>query len=212
MKSPIEYKSDFLSDADYLADILWEELEWLRIETTPRYEYYHALNGADYTYGSGRGVRTYKSQPLHNKIEAIWRLAENAANTKFDVVFLNGYKDQSDQLGWHADDSPEMDDNRPIAIVSLGAEREIWFREKPLNNGDCTSCNGSGHYDSNGSPKCGACDGTGKRALPVIEKLLLGNGSLCLMQPGMQDTHQHRIPKAGKVVGKRISLTFRGVV
>lgn len=26
----------------------------------------------------------------------------------------------------------------------------------------CTACNGSGHYDSDGSPKCGGCDGTGK--------------------------------------------------
>jgi hypothetical protein len=26
----------------------------------------------------------------------------------------------------------------------------------------CTACNGSGIYDHNGSPPCGACDGTGK--------------------------------------------------
>lgn len=26
----------------------------------------------------------------------------------------------------------------------------------------CTSCMGSGRYDHNGSPKCAACDGTGK--------------------------------------------------
>jgi len=26
----------------------------------------------------------------------------------------------------------------------------------------CSSCNGSGYYDHNGSPKCGACEGTGK--------------------------------------------------
>lgn len=26
----------------------------------------------------------------------------------------------------------------------------------------CTACNGSGYYDDNGSPKCGACNGTGK--------------------------------------------------
>jgi DnaJ-class molecular chaperone len=25
----------------------------------------------------------------------------------------------------------------------------------------CYACNGSGYYDSNGSPPCGACDGTG---------------------------------------------------
>ena len=26
----------------------------------------------------------------------------------------------------------------------------------------CISCNGSGKYDHNGSPSCGACDGVGK--------------------------------------------------
>lgn len=27
---------------------------------------------------------------------------------------------------------------------------------------NCTACNGSGYYDSCGSPSCGACDGSGK--------------------------------------------------
>ena len=26
----------------------------------------------------------------------------------------------------------------------------------------CTACNGSGHYDHNGSPPCGCCQGAGK--------------------------------------------------
>lgn len=30
----------------------------------------------------------------------------------------NIYLVQTDQLGWHADDSPEMDDARPIGIVT----------------------------------------------------------------------------------------------
>lgn len=28
----------------------------------------------------------------------------------------------------------------------------------------CMACNGSGYYDSHGSPPCGACDGTGVKA------------------------------------------------
>ncbi len=27
---------------------------------------------------------------------------------------------------------------------------------------NCSACSGSGIYDHNGSPKCGACNGTGK--------------------------------------------------
>lgn len=42
----------------------------------------------------------------------------------------------------------------------------------------CTACNGSGHYDSNGSPRCGACDGTGKeRVRPDAAKLSQGGGA-----------------------------------
>lgn len=26
----------------------------------------------------------------------------------------------------------------------------------------CIACNGSGHYDHNGAPTCGSCNGTGK--------------------------------------------------
>lgn len=47
---------------------------------------------------------------------------------------------------------------------------------------------------------------------PPVESLLLQSGSLCLMAPGMQDTHEHRIPKVGAIVGERISLVFRGYV
>ncbi len=31
------------------------------------------------------------------------------------------------------------------------------WKERP-----CVACNGSGIYDHNGSPRCGACEGTGK--------------------------------------------------
>ncbi len=32
----------------------------------------------------------------------------------------------------------------------------------------CSSCSGSGYYDSNGSPKCGACEGSGKEKYKPI--------------------------------------------
>lgn len=37
-------------------------------------------------------------------------------------------------------------------------KKYIWgWKQRP-----CTACNGSGRYDHNGSPRCGACEGTGK--------------------------------------------------
>jgi alkylated DNA repair dioxygenase AlkB len=124
----------------------------------------------------------------------------------FDVVFLNGYKDGSDHLGWHSDDSEEMDDMRPIAIVTLGQAREIWFRERPI-----TKLLGNGTISLDSGPPKRATNVT-VTSQPEVEKLTLEHGSLCLMAAGMQDTHQHRIPKAAfQPCGPRISLTFRGL-
>lgn len=177
---PIEYATrlDTSMDPDHIfAELL--KLDW--VEYVPaRMEYYCGRNNMPYTYGQGRGTRTYDAQPIAPIIEEIWRHAENTAKCKFDVCFLNRYKTQSNYLGWHADNSAEMDDDRPIAIVTYGAVREIGFA--PIGN------------------------------LEEESRLQLAHGSICLMLPGMQDTHVHRIPKAGYVVGERISLTFRGYV
>jgi DnaJ-class molecular chaperone len=35
----------------------------------------------------------------------------------------------------------------------------------------CTACNGSGYYDHNGSPPCGACGGTGKEKYKPNKKI-----------------------------------------
>jgi alkylated DNA repair dioxygenase AlkB len=130
--------------------------------------------------GGAWGQRTYKPGPSHPLVDEIRVAAEESLHYTFDTCFLNRYLNQRDSLGWHADNEPEMDNERPILTVSLGAEREIWFR--PLNN------------------------------LSDVTKVLLRNSSLCVMAPGMQQTHQHRIPKASFICGERISLTFRGYV
>lgn len=220
MKAPVVYASTLdKREADYRFKRLWEELAWVRHDKVPRREYYVHINcyaqGNDpayaYTYGRGQGVRTYMPQPGHSVLTSLWCEAEQAADTQLQVCFMNGYEDASDQLGWHSDNSPEMDDDKPIVIISLGAEREIWFRKTPILDGRCIACNGSGHYDSGGSPPCGACGGSGKEPAPEIDRLSLQHGSTCVMQPGMQDTHQHRIPKSHRSdIGPRLSLTFRG--
>ena len=180
MSVPIEYIPNFIENPDEVFNTLWAELPWVRMGSTPRFEYHTNDFNLDYTYGTGRGERTYPSQPCHPVITEIRAKLEALTGTKFEVCFANGYESQNDSLGWHADDSPEMCDARPIAIVSIGAERDIMFAPNE-NRADIT-------------------------------RLKLQHGSLCLMLPGMQDTHVHRIPKAGFVCGKRVSLTYRGYV
>jgi len=191
MEAPIIYIPGFISKdfANKFFEQLWQDLNWVRHDKVPRREYYVNANNVPYTYGTAPHDRTYNPQPSHESIDLMqWCIQDRIEKELkqrhlLDVCFLNGYENQSDQLGWHADDSPEMDDLRPIAIVSLGVEREIHFRE--VGN---------------------------KSNVENVQKLKLEHGSLCLMLPGMQDTHQHRIPKASFMCGERISLTFRGYV
>lgn len=175
---PYTYIPDFLPEPTQAFNTLWQDLAWQRRGSTPRREYYANDVEVPYVYGKGAGVREYLPQPWHALMRDIQERLQAHCGCRFEVCFLNGYENQSDHLGWHADDSPEMDDDRPIAIVSLGVAREIWFC--PQNN------------------------------TKDVQKLLLQPGSLCLMHAGMQDTHYHRIPKAGFLCGERISLTFRG--
>jgi alkylated DNA repair dioxygenase AlkB len=201
MTAPITYTPDAIPFANTALGLLSEELAWQRRESTPRCEYYCNDFPKPYVYGRGKGRREYLPQPYHPFILHIREIAEAAAKCRFEVCFLNKYLDQSDQLNWHADDSPEMDDSRPIAIVSLGVEREIWFRQKlpPGVRGQTEN-----HVTLDYGPNL--------EMVPSIEKLKLGHGSLCLMGAGMQDTWQHRIPKASFKSGVRVSLTFRGYV
>lgn len=174
------YISNFVDKPNEVFERLWNELDWERHGSTPRREYYSNDNGKPYTYGNPKFARTYEAKPWHKDVSEIRWVLEKLLNTKLDVCFINGYEDHRDHLGWHADDSPEMDDNRPIVTVSFGAERYIWFRK-------------------NSEPE-------------NVKKILLENGSACIMLPGMQDTHMHRIPKHDRECGPRISLTYRGYI
>ncbi len=146
-----------------------------------------------YRYKTWDGEREYTSVPFTIPVQVLmtalgllpqvmpdWAAARGVTGMAFNVCFLNRYDTQHGHLGWHADDSPEMSHDHPIAVVSLGAEREIWWKHK-----------------------------TEKGQTPPERRRLLEHGSVFVMPPGFQRDHLHRIPKADHVVGTRISLTFR---
>lgn len=148
---------------------------WENRDGAPRDECFMSDSLSPYTYGKGRGERTYNPIPFSPLI----RFVRDSMQPGYDLCFSNKYIDGTKHLGWHSDDGPTIDHKRGIAVVSFGAERDIWFR--PIGT-------------------------TGE---DVITKIRLGHGSVLTMPPGFQQTHQHRIPKAGFKCGPRISLTFR---
>jgi len=172
------YTPNYL-DCD-LFQTLFEEVNWL--ERTPvRKEAFMSLSPLSYTYGSGRGAREYNSTEFHTLVLSIMNKINYDRGTSYDICFLNLYADETNHLGWHADDSPEMDPNHPISVVSFGEVRPIWWREN-----------------------------SHKGEIPAKNRQALEPGSLFVMPPGFQQKYQHKIPKGSrKGMSPRISLTFR---
>jgi len=205
---PIEYYPNWILTPNVAFRDLRSQLDWVRHDKVPRSEYYVNSVPVPYTYGMKDFARTYQPQPSNQTIDAMTRSLNSSGFGPYEVCFLNMYEDGSDQLGWHADDSPEMDDARSIAIISLGAEREIWFKRQP----QVVEAMMEKFTDENWGLGPEAYDER-KEKLSAVTKLRLGHGSLCIMKPGMQDEYFHRIPKSDRHnCGPRISLTYRGYV
>ncbi len=167
------------AQADAEFERLWSDLAWERREDAPRREYWQNIYGLPYTYGRGAGERTYECRAWDEFILSTMERINAELGFAMDCCFVNGYEGKRDALGWHADNSPEMNDDQPVLSLSLGGERDIEVRDNERTSS---------------------------------ERFRLGHGSLFIMPPGFQDTHQHRIPKAGYDVPPRISLTYRAMI
>lgn len=152
-----------------------DNVPWLS-RTSARRECFMALRPSSYTYGSGGGIRTYESIEMAPWVFDVMM----AIGASYNVCFLNRYDTELDALGWHADDSEGTDPDHPIAVVSIGESREIWWRAKGESG-----------------------------VVPFDQRQMLESGSLFVMPAGFQRTHEHRIPKGSRSMGCRVSLTFR---
>lgn len=156
------------------------KIPWTQVANTPRKEAFLSLMPASYTYDSRLGPKTYQSTPMTEGIRKLMEWLNYEYKTDYNVCFCNYYQDEKDFLGWHADDSPGMNLNHPIAVVSFGAERYIYWKEL--------------HQ---------------KGKLPDYQKVLLESGSLFIMPAHFQRFFLHKIPKHDRPCGPRVSLTFR---
>lgn len=148
--------------------------------TATRKECFMASTPMSYTYGSGKGIRTYTSIPYSEEVLAIQDRVNKRFGTDYNVCFLNRYDDKGKHLGWHSDNSPEVDQKHPIGVASFGAERDLCWKL-------------IGH----------------KGPVPDDQKKRLAHGSFFVMPAGFQDIFQHKIAKSDHEVEIRVSLTFR---
>lgn len=173
-----DYIKNFIVDETVFNSLL-NELNWLSV-TDARKEYFMASEKIAYTYGKGINARQYFSEEYHPLVKSIEDKINSEFGTSYNVCFLNRYDNDKNQLGWHADDSPEMNTNHPICVISFGAEREIWWKDKDY-----------------------------KGVIPIENRQLLEHGSLFIMPAHFQENNLHKIPKNDKPCTTRISLTFR---
>ena len=125
---------------------------------------------------------TLQSLPWNAALDYLRDQLEALTHTRFNSVLLNLYRDGQDHISWHTDDEPELGKNPIIASINFGESRRFLLRRH-------------------------------EKERQADEKLevLLGHGSLLIMQGETQHYWQHSVPKQAKVLKPRINLTFRHI-
>lgn len=140
-------------------------------------------SGLTYKF-SGNRIPALTWPPVILKLK---RLVEKASGFDYNFVLINRYRDGNDYMGEHRDDEEEIDEQIPIASLSLGASRDFLFKHR-----DCK------RKDS-------------RRQIPVVKKVL-ETGSLLLMKYPTNVYWYHSLPKRASCKSVRINLTFRKMV
>ena len=65
-----------------------------------------------------------------NELQNVAKIVGNSTGVLFNYTLVNNYLDQTNSIGYHSDDEKELGKFPVIAGVSLGQEREIYFRSK----------------------------------------------------------------------------------
>jgi alkylated DNA repair dioxygenase AlkB len=101
----------------------------------PRLTAWYGDEGAIYTYSN------LTNHPLKwtPELLAIKARAETIAQTNFNSVLLNYYRNGQDSMGWHQDNEPELGAHPVIASVNFGATRRFQLRHKKRKDLDTIS-------------------------------------------------------------------------
>ena len=181
----VKYFPDMFEErhATRLLDALLKKVEWVqntirfygKKSLVPRLEAWYGDPGKSYSYS---GIQMDPTPWIEELLE-IKRTIEPIAETRFNSVLINYYRDGQDRVAWHSDDEKELGIEPIIGSVSLGAKRRFKLRHKGF-------------------------DKKGQQA-----EIMLAHGSLLLMKGPTQHFWKHEIPRTVRPVGKRINLTFR---
>ena len=92
----------------------------------PRLTAWYGDDGKSYVYS---GIRNHPL-PWTAFLLALKIRAEGFAESAFNSVLLNYYRDGGDSVGWHADNERELGEQPVIASLSFGATRTFELRKR----------------------------------------------------------------------------------
>lgn len=142
-QADISYIPNFLKEQEALK--LFEHLEkntpWQQDEITlfgkthqqPRLTAFYGAENLSYSY-SNIEMKAHSWTP---NLLALKNKVEKQAQTTFNCVLLNYYRDGKDSMGWHADDEKELGINPIIASVTLGGERIFHLKHNTVPELKC---------------------------------------------------------------------------
>lgn len=75
-------------------------------------------------------ARFAPDEPLPGELSEVKARAEAQLQTRFNAVSVQYYRDGSDSVAWHSDHTEDLIERAYVALVSLGAVREMQIRSK----------------------------------------------------------------------------------
>lgn len=125
-------------EADAYFKILLDSIEWKQESMNmygkqvnfPRLSAWYGEKETSYRFS---GI-TFSPLPWTQELVEIKKKIEPKAQTLFNSVLLNRYRDGKDSISWHTDAEKELGKNPVIASVNFGAERK--FQLKHIESGD----------------------------------------------------------------------------
>ncbi|XP_063821452.1 DNA oxidative demethylase ALKBH2-like [Ostrinia nubilalis] len=149
-----------------------------KVHPLPRQQVAYGDPGITYTYSG----TTVPALPWPAPVLALRDFLFALKGIKYDFVLVNKYRNGNDHMGEHRDNEPELDNNYPIASISLGQERDFVLKHKDARK-----------------------PGKDKKDIPTV-KILLEHGSILLMNPPTNEVWYHSLPVRKKLLGARINF------
>jgi len=126
----VEVTDGFVMSPDVVMKALVAEVDWEKSMSAR----YTASYGVPYNYAQ----MVYPAAPLHPRLVPINDALHQTLGVRFNNCLLNFYLNERSKMGFHSDETKDLQPNTGVAIVSLGEARAIHFRRRDFPQVRCT--------------------------------------------------------------------------